>query len=302
MSPETFSEITPDTEELLEPKRHRSLWGDVVTRFRQNKLAVVGLGLVIFICILGFGAPVIAPDGHNEQDLDQILQFPSWEHPLGTDYLGRDMVARIAYATRTSLIVALLTQLVALVIGVPLGALAGWRGGTADWLVSRVVDVFSALPWYLIAIYLISVIQPGMRNIIIALGIASWVGPCRLLRAQFLTLRQREFVLSARVIGAGSFRLVRVHMLPNALTPIIISVAIGIPAAVFGEAGLSFLGLGIAPPSPSLGQMVQEGLGYFLVFWFMVLVPAALIALIVLGFTMMGDGLRDALDPRQQIR
>jgi oligopeptide transport system permease protein len=212
------------------------------------------------------------------------------------------MLARVAYGSRTSLIVGLLTQMVALTIGVPVGAFAGWRGGLADWLVTRSIDIFSALPWYLIAIYLISVIEPGMRNIIIALGIASWVGPCRLVRGQFLTLRQREFVLSATAIGASSFRIIGRHVLPNAMTPIIISVAMGIPAAVFGEAGLSFLGLGISPPNPSLGQMVQEGMSYFMVYWHMVLFPAGMIAIIVLGFTLMGDGLRDALDPRQTIR
>jgi ABC-type dipeptide/oligopeptide/nickel transport system permease subunit len=278
------------------------MWGDVLNRFKRNKLAIVGLALVIVVCILGFGAPIIAPDGYNEQYLDNILAMPSWEHPLGTDYLGRDMLARVAYGTRTSLIVALLTQLVALAIGLPLGAIAGWRGGTTDWLVTRSVDIFSALPWYLIAIYLISVIQPGMRNIVIALGIASWVRPCRLVRGQFFSLRQQDFVLSATAMGASSARIIRRHVMPNSLTPIIISVAMGIPGAVFGEAGLSFLGLGINPPNPSLGQMVQEGLAYFMVFWHMVLFPAGMIALIVLGFTLMGDGLRDALDPRQTIR
>jgi ABC-type dipeptide/oligopeptide/nickel transport system permease subunit len=278
------------------------MWGDVLSRFKRNKLAIVGLALVIIVSILGFGAPIIAPDGYNEQYLDNILAMPSWEHPLGTDYLGRDMLARVAYGTRTSLIVAILTQMVALAIGLPLGAIAGWRGGATDWIVTRSVDIFSALPWYLIAIYLISVIQPGMRNIIIALGIASWVRPCRLVRGQFFSLRQQDFVLSATAMGASSARIIRRHVMPNSLTPIIISVAMGIPGAVFGEAGLSFLGLGINPPNPSLGQMVQEGLAYFMVFWHMVLFPAGMIAIIVLGFTLMGDGLRDALDPRQTIR
>jgi len=302
VSPATSAKITSSTRFAWAPRRQRSVWGDVVNRFKRNRLAILGLVLVVAISFLGFGASVIAPAGYNEQYLDQILQLPSREHPLGTDYLGRDMLARVAYGTRTSLIVALLTQVVALSIGVPLGAFSGWRGGLADWLVTRAIDIFSALPWYLIAIYLISVIQPGMRNIIIALGVASWVGACRLVRGQFLTLRQREFILSARAIGASSFHIIRRHMLPNTLTPIIISVAMGIPVAVFGEAGLSFLGLGISPPNPSLGQMVQEGMTYFLVYWHMVLFPAGMIALIVLGFTLMGDGLRDALDPRQTIR
>jgi ABC-type dipeptide/oligopeptide/nickel transport system permease subunit len=240
--------------------------------------------------------------GYNEQLLNEAFRFPSQTHPLGTDYLGRDMLARIAYGTRTSLIVAVLTQVIALLIGVPLGATAGLRGGKTDWVVTRVIDIFSALPWYLIAIYLIAVIQPGMRNIIIALGLSSWVTPCRLVRGQFLSLRERDFVLAAVALGAKPGHIMRRHLLPNALTPIIISVALGIPAAVFGEAGLSFLGLGISPPSPSLGQMVQDGLAHFMLYWHMVLFPALMIAVIVLGFTLMGDGLRDALDPQMQGR
>jgi len=147
-----------------------------------------------------------------------------------------------------------------------------------------------------------SVLQPGMRNIIIALAIAGWVTSCRLVRAQFMALRQREFVLASQALGASPLFIMRKHLLPNSLTPIIVSVALGIPGAVFGEAGLSFLGLGINPPQPSLGQMVQDGLQYFLVFWHTALLPAGTIALIVIGFTMMGDGLRDALDPQQTIR
>ncbi len=302
MSSATSEATAPAVRTVQARRRSGSMWRDVFNRFKRNKLAIVGLALVIGICILGFGAPIIAPEGFNEQDLENILAMPSWEHPLGTDYLGRDMLDRIAYGTRTSLVVAILTQGVALAIGLPLGAVAGWRGGTTDWFITRTIDIFSALPWYLIAIYLISVIQPGMRNIVIALGIASWVGPCRLIRGQFFSLRQQEFVLSATAIGASSSRIIWRHAMPNALTPIIISVAMGIPAAVFGEAGLSFLGLGISPPNPSLGQMVQEGLAYFMVFWHMVLFPAGMIALIVLGFTLMGDGLRDAMDPRQTVR
>ncbi len=283
-------------------RRTRGFWGDVTRRFARNRLALVGLVVVLFVVSLGAGASLWAPEGYNAQDLTLILKRPGREHLLGTDYLGREMLTRIIYGARTSLIVAACTELVSLLIGVPLGALAGWRGGVVDWLVTRLIDIFSALPWYLIAIYLMSVLQPGMRNIIIALGVAGWVTSCRLVRAQFLALRQREYVLASQAVGASPLFIIRRHLLPNSLTPIIISVALGIPAAVFGEAGLSFLGLGINPPQPSLGQMVQDGLQYFLVFWHMVVFPAAIIALIVIGFTMMGDGLRDALDPQQTFR
>jgi ABC-type dipeptide/oligopeptide/nickel transport system permease subunit len=276
----------------------RTLWGDAWRRFVRNRLAIIGLILVIGILILGLGAPLIAPAGYNDQVLAEAFHFPSAAHPLGTDYLGRDMLARIAYGTRTSLIVVLFVQLLSLVIGVPLGAVAGLRGGKIDWLITRIIDIFSALPWYLLAIYLISVIQPGLGNIIIALALSSWVMPCRLVRAQFLAMRERDFVTAAMALGAGQEHIVRRHLLPNALTPVVIAVALGIPAVIFGEAGLSFLGLGITPPEPSLGQMVQEGLAHIMFYGYMVLVPAAMIAVIVLGFTLMGDGLRDALDPQ----
>ena len=289
----------------MAPSRLRSkrgFWEDVFRRFIRNRLAIVGLAIAVFVTVLGAGASLWAPEGFNDQDLTMILKRPSAQSIFGTDYLGRSMLTRIMYGARTSLIVAVSTEALALLIGVPLGALAGWRGGAIDWVISRIVDIFSSLPWYLIAIYLMSVLQPGMRNIIIALAVAGWVTPCRLIRAQFMSLRQREFVLASQAIGASPFHIMRRHLLPNSLTPIVIAVALGIPGAVFGEAGLSFLGLGIGPPQPSLGQMVQDGLDYFLVFWHMVLIPAGMIALIVIGFTMMGDGLRDALDPQQTIR
>jgi ABC-type dipeptide/oligopeptide/nickel transport system permease subunit len=280
--------------------RTRTLWGDVLRRFVRNRLAVVGFILVLAILILIVAASILSPNGYNEQVLTEAFRLPSSDHLLGTDYLGRDMLVRIAYGTRTSLLVAVATQVIAVGVGVPLGAVAGLRGGKIDWMITRLIDFFSALPWYLIAIYLLAVIQPGMRNVIIALGIVSWVIPCRLVRAQFLTLRGRDFVVAARSMGADSSHIIWRHLLPNALTPIIISVALGIPAAVFGEAGLSFLGLGISPPTPSLGQMVQEGLAHMLFYWHMALFPGIMIAIIVLGFTLMGDGLRDALDPQLQ--
>ena len=302
MSDAAIEEMAPGASPTFRFATPRTLWGDAWRRFVRNRLAIVGLVLVISILVLGLGAPLISPGGYNEQVLTEAFRFPSAAHPFGTDYLGRDMLARIAYGTRTSLIVALLVQLLALLIGVPLGAVAGLQGGKTDWLITRIIDIFSALPWYLIAIYLISVIQPGMRNIIIALALSSWVVPCRLVRAQFLALRERDFVIAAVAVGAGREHIMRRHLLPNTLTPVVISVALGIPAAVFGEAGLSFLGLGISPPVPSLGQMVQEGLAHIMFYGYMVLLPAAMIAVIVLGFTLVGDGLRDALDPQMQGR
>jgi oligopeptide transport system permease protein len=213
--------------------------------------------------------------------------------------VGRDELTRVIYGTRTSLIVGFSAVGLACLIGIPLGLAAGLRGGWVDFVVMRMVEVMVAFPGILFAIFLVSVIGGGVRNIILAIGITSWVTLCRLTRSQLLTLREQEFVQAARSLGVSESRIAVRHMLPNAMAPLIVAITLAIPTAIFAEAGLSFLGIGINEPTPSLGKMVADSANYIRVYWYLGFFPTLAIALAMLGFTFVGDGLRDALDPRQ---
>lgn len=268
-------------------------------RFFRQKLAIVGLIITLTLIILGFGAPVLAPTGYAEADLMSSNQFPSGDYLMGTDTIGHDFLSRIMYGTRTSLIVGFAAVAVACLIGLPLGLAAGLYGGTVDFLVMRLVEVMTAFPGLLFAIFLMTVVGPGLGNIIFVIGITSWVTLCRLMRAQLLLLREQEYVTAARGIGASQFTIAVRHLLPNAVAPLIVAITLAIPIAIFAEAGLSYLGIGINEPTPSLGKMVADSASYIRVYWHLGLFPTLAIALIMIGFTFVGDGLRDALDPRQ---
>ena len=268
-------------------------------RFMHNKLAMTGLVIVAILCIMGFGAPLLAPTSYRYADLMAANQFPSREYPMGTDTIGHDYLTRIMYGTRTSLIVGFTAVAVACAIGIPLGLIAGLFGGWADFTVMRIVEIMTAFPGLLFAIFLMSVIGGGLGTIVLVIGITSWLTLCRLMRAQLLSLREQEFVTAARSAGATNSQIAIRHLLPNAIAPIIVAISLAIPAAIFAEAGLSFLGLGINEPTPSLGKMVADSANYIRVYWHLGLFPTAAIALIMLGFSFVGDGLRDALDPRQ---
>ncbi|RME63778.1 MAG: ABC transporter permease [Caldilineae bacterium] len=294
-------------------RQRRSIYRDAVRRFARNRLALVGLFLVILLSIAAIFADnwfIALPTGQEPQPLiartpyDEIFfgpagAFPSLEYWMGTDLNGRDLFSRIIYGARISLSIGVLAQLIALFIGVPLGGIAGWKGGFVDFLVMRLVDVMSAIPTLLLAFLIMARLGAGYWNVMLAIGITSWLEICRLTRAQFLTLREKEFIEASRMIGVGTFRIFRLHLLPNALAPIIVSITLGIPKAIFAEASLSFLGVGINPPMPSWGQMLgRDGIANMTYFWHLAFFPAIMIALTMLGFTLVGDGLRDALDPR----
>jgi oligopeptide transport system permease protein len=268
-------------------------------RFKRQRLALVGLIIVLTLMILGFGAPILAPTGYEEASLMAANKFPSREFPMGTDTIGHDFLSRIMYGTRTSLIVGFAAVAVGMAIGIPLGLFAGLRGGWADFAVMRLVDVMTAFPGLLFAIFLMTVLGAGVGNIILVIGLTSWLTLCRLVRAQLLTLREQEYVTAARCMGATEFSIAFRHLLPNALAPVIVAVTLAIPTAIFAEAGLSYLGIGINEPTPSLGKMVADSAPYIRLYWHLGLFPTAAIALIMLGFSFVGDGLRDALDPRQ---
>ncbi len=276
--------------------RQRTLLGDAARRFARNRLALVGLIIVVALILTAIFADFIAPFPYDAADPVNALQFPSREHWMGTDEVGRDVYSRIVYGTRISLSVGLGVMAIALLIGIPLGLIAGLAGGPIDYIIMRVVEVFTAVPALMLALLLISVFGGGLYNVILALGIVAWLDACRLLRAQLLSLRERDFVLAAQTVGASKARIAVRHLLPNAVAPLIVAVTIGIPVAIFAEAGLSFLGLGVNDPIPSWGKMVGNSLSYMRVYWYLGVFPTLAIAFTMLGFTFFGDGLRDAFD------
>jgi oligopeptide transport system permease protein len=267
-------------------------------RFLRQRLAMVGLAITLFLALVAIFAPLLAPQSYAFADLAQANQFPSGQHLLGTDAIGHDFLSRVIYGVRTSLLVGLSAVGLACLIGLPLGLLAGLRGGRADFVVMRVVDVMTAFPGILFAIFLISVVGGGLGNVVLVIGLTGWVTMCRLMRAQLLSLREQEFVTAARSIGASEFSIAVRHLLPNAFAPMLVAISLAIPSAIFAEAGLSFLGIGINEPTPSLGKMVADSAPYIRVYWHLGFFPTLAIALAMLGFTFVGDGLRDAFDTR----
>jgi oligopeptide transport system permease protein len=276
---------------------HRTPAGEVWRRYADNPVRVAGAGAALLIVAASLLAPLIAPTRYDVATLSDALQHPSARHWLGTDAIGRDVLSRLLYGGRTSLEVAMTVVGLGVAAGVPLGILAGFAGGGIDYTIMRIVEVSTALPALLFAMLLISVLGSGLGNLIVALALAAWIEPCRLMRAQTLALRDREFVDAAWALGATAPHLVRRHILPNALGPLTVVVTLSIPRTIFAEASLSFLGLGINDPLPSWGKMVSESVSYLQVYPVLGIAPAVMIALTVLTLTLLGDGLRDALDP-----
>jgi ABC-type dipeptide/oligopeptide/nickel transport system permease subunit len=275
----------------------RSLWRDAARRFARNRLSMIALVVVVILIFMALFAEVLAPEGYDYQVLDKAWQFPSWEHPMGTDPFGRDVLTRIIYGARISLAVGFITTLVALLIGMPLGALAAWYGGVVDYVVMRVIEVVNSVPNLLLGILIITLLGPGLRNVLLIFIVTGWMGIARLVRGQLLALRERDYVLAAHCIGASNRRIIATHLLPNSLPPIIVTVSLGIPIAILGEAGLSFLGIGINPPLPSWGRMLDDYLSAVQTHWYLPFFPGLMIAITMYAFTLMGDGLQDALDP-----
>ncbi len=282
-----------------------TLWRDAGRRFAKNKLALAALVVMVLLLLTAVFANVLAPAPYDYSSLADANQFPNARHLLGTDSVGRDFLSRLIYGARVSLTVGISVELIALLIGMPLGALAGTFGGWVDYVVMRWVEVLTAIPIWLFALFVISVWRgsnqftgAGLINVILAIGLIGWVEICRLTRAQLLSLREKEYVLAARALGADPFHIAVRHLLPNALSPLIVAVTLGVPTAIFTEAGLSFLGFGINDPLPSWGKMVADSLAYVRVYWYLALFPTLILALTMLSFSFVGDGLRDALDPR----
>ncbi len=277
-----------------------SLWRDGWRRLLRNKLAVAGGVTVVLLCMVAIFADVLAPYSYAKPNFGKIYEFPSREFPMGTDQLGRDVLSRMIYGARVSMLVGLGSQVIVLLLGVPLGAVAGYVGGRTDILMTRFIDVMYAFPRLLFVILVMSMLGAGLVNIFIALGLTGWVGIARQTRAQVLALKEKEFVEGARALGARGWRVLTRHILPSALTPIVVSLTFGIPEAIFTEAALSFIGVGINPPTPSWGQMVGENQQFLRSYWYLCVFPSIAIAITMLSFTFFGDGVRDALDPRMK--
>ncbi len=284
-----------EADEMLAPKPLRA---DVWRRFRQNKLAMVGLAFVVLLVFVAIFAPLIAPYGPAERSPGAYREPPSAEHWFGTDTIGMDVFSRVVYGARISLRVGILATLMTLVIGLILGALAGYFGGKTDGLIMRVTDVFLAIPYIVLAVAIASIFGKSVNAVILVLGLTGWLGLCRIVRASFLSLNRLEYVEAARSLGFGDSRIIFRHMLPNALQPVIVYGTIEVGSIILAEAALSFLGVGPVPPTPSWGLMVSEAKSTLAVAPHMLFFPGMAIFLTVLAFVFIGDGLRDALDPK----
>ena len=273
-----------------------------VRRLLRNPLAVAGGVIVGAMALIALLAPLLAPYDPYAISVDHILEGPSADHWLGTDRLGRDVLTRLLYGARVSLSVGFVAVGIATVIGVFFGSLAGYYGGWVDSVIMRLVDVMLAVPTFFLVLAVIAFLEPNIVNVMAVIGLTSWMGVARLVRAELLSLREREFVLAARALGASDARLIGVHLLPNGLAPVLVAAVLGVAEAILVESALSFLGLGVQPPFASWGNILTEGKDHIEFAWWLSLFPGLAIWVTVLGFNLFGEGLRDAFDPRQAER
>lgn len=267
-------------------------------QFLENNLNVVGLLFVSLVVLSAVFAPAIAPEGPNEQDLFDRLESPSAEHPMGTDQLGRDVLSRLLYGARISLRIAVVVVAITLAIGTAVGLVAGYAGGWVDEALMRVVDVLLAFPGILLALVIAGILGPSLTNIMIALAVVGWTQYARIIRGSVLSVKEEEFVKSAQLMGVSRARILLRHILPNVVTPVVVLATMDMAYVILGTAGLSFLGLGAQPPTPEWGTMLSQGRNYVDTAWWIVNFPGLAIMITVLGFNLLGDGLRDVLDPR----
>ncbi len=270
----------------------------VMRVFFGRKLAVVGLALIVFLIITAIFAPWLAPYPPNDIDMAQTLAKPSAEHWLGTDNLGRDILSRIIYGARTSMIIAIGATAVSVILGEALGLIAAHFGGIVFQIIMRFIDALMAVPMLLVALIMASLLGGGAKNVILALGVGMLSVHARMMCAQALSVKQNDYILAARAIGMGNLRMMFLEIVPNAFPALVVVITVGLGAVILAEAGLSFLGVGVMPPYPAWGGMISEGYKYILSNPVLALSPGVAIMMVVFGFNMMGDGLRDALDPR----
>ncbi|MCI9473084.1 MAG: ABC transporter permease [Flavonifractor sp.] len=272
----------------------QEVWG----RFKKNRLALFGMVLILLMILMVVLSPLIAPYGFDEQNYYEIFASPSLQHLCGTDNLGRDVFSRLLYGGRVSLTIGIISVGIGLLCGGLMGALAGYYGGKLDNTLMRIIDILMAIPSVILAISICAALGPGLVNTMIAVGVASIPNYARILRSSILSIKQQEYVEAARAIGASNARIISKHIVPNSLSGLIVQASMGVGRAIISAASMSFIGLGIAPPNPEWGAMLSAGRTYFRDYPHMVLFPGIAIFLAVLSMNLIGDGLRDALDPR----
>jgi len=266
-------------------------------RLRHNRMAMSGAAIVLLMFIMATAASLVSGDP-AAIDISKSLLAPSWQYPLGTDDLGRDVMVRMLYGARISLLVGFVAVGISTLIGIVLGAVSGFYGGWVDTIIMRFVDIMLCFPTFFLILAVIAFLDPSIWNIMIVIGLTSWMGVARLIRAEFLSLRRRDFVQAAQVLGVSDFRLIFYHILPNALSPVLVSATLGVAGAILTESALSFLGIGVQPPTPSWGNMLIVGKQTLGSAWWLSVFPGLAILITVLGYNLLGEGIRDALDPR----
>lgn len=271
----------------------------ILSRIFRNKIAVTGLFFISIIFIGAVLAPIVAPYDPYKINVHKVLEPPSKEHIFGTDELGRDVFSRIIYGARVSLKVGIIAMGIAIIIGTLMGLIAGYYGGFIDSFIMRLVDVMLAFPTLFLILAIVAVLEPNIYLIMVVIGLTGWMDVARLVRAEVLSLKEREFVLASKAIGASSYRIIFKHILPNTIYPVIVAATFAVGGAILIESGLSFLGLGIQPPQPSWGGILSTGKDYITVAWWMSFFPGIAIFLTVLSFNLLGEALRDAFDPKK---
>jgi peptide/nickel transport system permease protein len=277
-------------EDIFQPLRHLS----------RNWLAAGGGLLVLGVFVVAIFAPHLSPYDPAAIDIRNILIGPSLHHPFGTDDLGRDVLSRMIFGSRVSLEVGFVAIGIATIIGILLGAAAGYYGGFVDSAIMRFVDIMLSIPTIFLVLAVIAILEPSITNIMVVIGLTSWMEPARLVRAEFISVKEREFVTAARALGAKDRRIIFRHILPNSLSPILVSATMGVGGAILVESALSFLGLGVQPPTPSWGSLLAAGKDNIEIAWWLSAFPGLAILVTVLGYNLLGEGIRDALDPRQR--
>jgi ABC-type dipeptide/oligopeptide/nickel transport systems, permease components len=275
-----------------------TFWADARRRLMKNKVAMLGLAIILFITILAILVPVFSSFSYSKQDLSNINAAPSWRHIFGTDSLGRDIWVRIWVGARVSLAVGVFGSVIPSLIGIVIGGISGYFGGRVDMIMMRFIDIVMCVPNMIYIILIMIYIGSGPVAIVIAFALTGWMGTARSVRGLILQLKEQEFILASRTLGASSASLIFQHLVPNTLGIVIVGMTMGVPGAIFQEAFLSFIGLGVAPPIPSWGQLANTGISVFRIYPSQLLIPAVFISLTMLSFNLFGDGLRDALDPK----
>ncbi len=277
-----------------------SFWKDAWRRFKQNKLAIIGIIVILLLTIMSLTGTMISGQNYSDNDLLNANQSPSLEHWFGTDHLGRDLFARTWYGARISLFIGLMAAFLDLIIGVIWGTIAGYLGGRVDEYMMRIADILSGVPYLLVVILLMVIMPAGLWTLIIAMTITGWIGMARIVRGEVLKLKAEEFVMASRSLGASTTRIISKHLIPNALGAILVTLTLTIPTAIFTEAFLSFLGLGVPAPKASWGTMTSDALSSLRYYPYQLFFPAFFICLTMLAFNVVGDGMRDALDPKDR--